>query len=206
MEIHLFCKYKTIVIAFIIILLPFFDLNAQRKKDNMFSVNVGYLQSYTEIKRSPGNIIGNSKFYGKSGFYVGLDYETIVLKFFSSKTEFNYQNKGSKFDFSWNGNIEKRSKSFHYLGVTQLFRIIAIDKLNIFIGPEINYLLNDSDQNHERIEFGITSRVIYKFDRFSLSAGYFKGITPFDKMTYNSQYLHLINNNMRLGCQYILTK
>ena len=198
---------RNVLICFIIFILPTSVLKAQNQK-SIWSFEGGYLNGWTTIKRSPGNLLGTSEYYSKPGFYCGIVNEFVFTKKILIKSEASYQNKGEVYSIIKDGNVIKKSIPLSDASISERITLIFLKRIGISTGPELNILVdrNVDDRRFKGLEFGIYSGFDFRMKRIILSTSYFKSFTPYYEYGSGNQYLKYYNNNWRLGVSYKLIK
>ncbi|WP_461108779.1 hypothetical protein [Spirosoma koreense] len=188
-------KYLFFSIA--IVLSSHFKLAAQSK--NHVNLGAGYIHSATIVAIENPLLIGVIPPEPKAGFYVSLAYEHQLSDRWTSQVEMHFQQKGFQTQ-----NLERKTVTipYNYLGISPTVGFSPINPLTLFIGPELNILLNRSEG--KPAEFGLTGRARYQFNRIGITGGYFRALTMY-QLTSSGTY-SFTNQNWQIGLSYQLIR
>ena len=160
-------------------------------KVDYFGIRAGYLKASTDLTSSRNDIrLGGVA--PINSFYVGGFYHHNILSWLAYRVDLNYQQKGIELQ-DQNGSIVGHQR-LHYAGLTPLIGITPLKGLGLFVGPEANVYLGQSAEranygpNMTPIEFGITSRLSYRYKWIGLEVGYFEALNEYKSVDLGARF------------------
>jgi hypothetical protein len=174
--------------------------SALAQSTHRFHIQGGYLYATSALIRTSNALIGLPEVTPKPGFYVGLTYQHQLSTRLTGALELTYQHKG----YVGRSPSFTSTNPYAYLGLTPMLGIKVVRNLRLSAGPQGNVLVNRTASGNERkkVEFGLLGRVSYQLNRVGLSAGYFRGLTAYEKTDFH----YLTNQNWQLGLFYQLNR
>lgn len=157
-------------------------------KTSYYAIRVGFLNASTELSSSStAQRLGGIA--PLNSYYVGALYQRDnVLPGLSYRAEVTYQRKGIEYQ-NFDGYVVTRQK-FHYVGLTPLIGIMPVNGLGLFVGPEINISIGQSAWTTTAvpIEYGIASRLSYRYRWIGAEVGYFSGLNEFTSLELGARF------------------
>lgn len=116
--------------------------------------------NYVNLK---GEVSNDAKIREGHGFYAGVTLDVPLSKLFSIQAEGAFSRISSKIE---SPSIGSATLTLDYLSVSALAKVNVYKGLSIYIGPQLNFLLNNHDFKFVKSEsvVNVEDRAIDKFD------------------------------------------
>ena len=202
--------YRILNISLLISAFLSFTLQAQDNRGN-WSVRGGYARSIPNLDGNsinlqfPISVLGIKPI---NSYYFGLAYSYEWSRF-GLRTELNYQRKGMT---GVDVNVIKPAppiNEYHYIGVTPTISFRIVNKLIVYLGPEINLLVAKKSefQYSHPVEVGLASRIGYRLQRAEINLGI---VAAFNSYAYTKSggqnILFYKNTSLQAGLTYRIQK
>lgn len=178
---------KKLILSSILVMAGIFAMNAQADSDLVqWGVKAG-----ANFANASGDDVDNPD--SRTGFYAGILAEVPITERFSVQPELYYSQQG----FKIKNDVFEATEKLDYIHIPVLAKVYLIKGLNLQVGPQIGFNINDElhidsdignvditpdDSDVNDIDFDVVAGLEYKFDNgLFVNGRYMYGISKIVK-------------------------